>query len=219
MDIRHRHDPPGRCVDADLLAGEFRRQHARLEQRRHHGDDAVAAHRAVALVVQEEYAEVRIGCVRWQHDAAVHVCVASRLPHQRPAVVVEPVPRIAPPRQHRVTFWQRHAREQDAQRLSAGVSVQHGDALHARARLPADRAGECCGKAVFFHQACLPWMSLLCESVFVLARPCGARGTVPDDKAHAPGEEGVRNLDPHQTARSCCDEDPSRCAVIPDSQA
>jgi len=53
------------------------------------GDDPVAAHGAVALVVHEQDPNVGPGSDRRGDDAAVHVGVAARLPHECCAQVVE----------------------------------------------------------------------------------------------------------------------------------
>ena len=78
---RARRDASGRRVVADHIA----RALARLEERGRKGDDPVAAHRAPALVVHEQDAEVAIGRNGLGWDRAVHVRVAARLEHDRSA--------------------------------------------------------------------------------------------------------------------------------------
>ena len=64
------------------------RDQSALERERDDRDDAVAAHRAEALVVHEEHAGVRIGALGLGEQRAVHVGVAARLEHQRAPQVV-----------------------------------------------------------------------------------------------------------------------------------
>ena len=59
-----------------------------LDRDRRHRDDAVAAHRAVALVVHEQHAGVGARRHRLGEDRAVHVGVAARLEHQRAAQMI-----------------------------------------------------------------------------------------------------------------------------------
>ena len=52
-------DQAGRAVDADRGLRGLHRQRARFQRHLGDGDDPVAAHGAVALVVHEEHADVR----------------------------------------------------------------------------------------------------------------------------------------------------------------
>ncbi len=75
------HQPGGRVeVDGRLLAA--RRQRLSLEQRGDERDHAMAAHGAIALVVQEEHAKIGLGRDGRGQHTAIHVVVAARLPHQ-----------------------------------------------------------------------------------------------------------------------------------------
>ena len=65
-----------------------RRIEALLDEPLRQRDDAVTAHRAVALVVHEQHGDVGIVAIRRQQHGPVHVAVAARLVHQHPADVV-----------------------------------------------------------------------------------------------------------------------------------
>ena len=95
-DARMGGDQAGRAVDAHAGLRRRHRQEAGFQRHLGDGDDAVAAHGAVALVVHEEHAEVGAGRDRRGEEAAVHVGVAARLPHERGAQAVAALPHPAP---------------------------------------------------------------------------------------------------------------------------
>ena len=89
-------DQAGRAVDAHRGLRGLHRQQACFQRHLGDGDDPVAAHGAVALVVHEEDADVGPGGHRRGEDAAVHVGMAPRLEHQRRAQVVEVLLHVPP---------------------------------------------------------------------------------------------------------------------------
>jgi hypothetical protein len=115
-----------RRVDPHRRLGLDRRDEARLERDRGQADEAVAAHRAVALVVHEDHAEVGAGRHRRRQQAPVHVGVPARLPHQRLAHVVQPLAREPPPREDRRALERRHAAGHDQEWLTRRVGVDGG---------------------------------------------------------------------------------------------
>src|SRR5260221_588561 len=89
--------PYGTCRDAAgwrVVAHDLAAALTGLEQRRGERDDPVAAHRAPALVVHEQDAEVAIGGDRLGQDGPVHVSMAARLEHDRAAPAVRMLARV-----------------------------------------------------------------------------------------------------------------------------
>ena len=113
----------GRRVIHNGRAIAARQQQPALERDGRDGNDAVAAHRAVALVVHEQHARVRA----WRHglgeDRAVHVGVPARLEHQRPAqmigVPLQPLALV----EHRLAARRREPLDDEPQRLAGRVGV------------------------------------------------------------------------------------------------
>ena len=87
-DLRGRGHEPGRRLPPDRRRRLGRRVETLLDEAVRQGDDAVAAHRAVALVVHEQHRDVGIGALGRQQHRAVHVAMAPRLVHDHPADVV-----------------------------------------------------------------------------------------------------------------------------------
>jgi hypothetical protein len=124
-----RADLPGRCVERerDVVAiGRREIDDPALDRQRRDRDDAVAAHRAEALVVHEEDAGVRVGAFRVGQERAVHVGVAARLEHQHASQVVMLAQHLRAAFQDRGAAQGRDAGRHDAQRLTAGVRVDSG---------------------------------------------------------------------------------------------
>jgi hypothetical protein len=97
-------------------------------------DDRMAAHRAVAFVMQEE--DVEVGGFRRRDHRAIHVGVAARLEHQRRAQVIAIRAEPAAFFQHIAVGHTRYVGDDDAQRLAAGVHVDRVDAQPVSGRLP-----------------------------------------------------------------------------------
>ena len=92
MDSSPCSDKARRCVNRHPRLGLDSIDHSGFHRGGRDADDPVAAHGAVALVVQEQDAEVRFGRLRRRDDAAVHVGVPPGLPHQGGAEVVQVLP-------------------------------------------------------------------------------------------------------------------------------
>ena len=73
---RDRRDQPCRRLPADGGRGQLGRVQALLDEAGRERDDAVAAHRAVALVVHEQHRDVGVRPERRQEHGAVHVAMA-----------------------------------------------------------------------------------------------------------------------------------------------
>ena len=102
-------------------------QQSGLDADLHRPDDAVAAHGAPALIVEKEDAERPVGCHRLGGDAAVHVGVAARLPHQCRAKAVEVLAGVAPLGQDGVAGDGRQPAGDDAQWFAGGMGVDSSD--------------------------------------------------------------------------------------------
>jgi hypothetical protein len=124
----------GRRVDSDDRATGFvplealKIQQTALKSDLDQANDPVPAHRRVALVVQEQHAHVAVRRDRLGKDAAVHIGVTARLPHEGPAEIVLGLTREFPLREDRVAWDVRPAGSDDTQRLARGVSVDRLDA-------------------------------------------------------------------------------------------
>ena len=126
---------------------------ALLDEALRERDDAVAAHRAVALVVHEQDGHVGVVAVGRQEHGAVHVAVTARLVHQHPADMVGV---LAHPRSAFCDgrLWHRRIAGADqTQGLAGAVEVErldHEARALARARLgfgPLERAAGDLGHA------------------------------------------------------------------------
>ena len=116
------HRPGGRVVH-DRHAVAARHDQPALERNRRDRDHAVAAHRAVALVVHEEHAGVRAGRDRLGEERAVHVGMAAGLEHQRAPQVVGPLLHPVALLEHRPADRRGKAVDDETQRLAGGVRV------------------------------------------------------------------------------------------------
>ena len=83
----------------------------------------MAAGRRVALVVEEDDAEVGAGVVRLGDEAAVHVGVAARLVDEEAADAVEDLAGEPAALEHRPALERPDAAGDDPERLAAGVVV------------------------------------------------------------------------------------------------
>jgi hypothetical protein len=92
-----------------------------LEHERREGNDGVTAHRAVALVVQEEHIEVRI--LRGRDHCAVHVRMPTGFPHQPSAQMIEVLAEITTLLEHGPAWKRWQAARDHPQRFAAGVQV------------------------------------------------------------------------------------------------
>ena len=99
------------------------RHDALVHQVARHGHRGVAAHGAVAVVVDEERGGGGLRVVGRHQDDAEHVAVAARLGHQQAAVAVQPLPAVAPLLQDRVTLDRRQAGDDDTHRLAGRVHL------------------------------------------------------------------------------------------------
>ena len=130
LDLRPRLEAAGRDVDDDAVLALPALDHALVERPGDERDRPVAAGGRVALVVEEDDAEVGAVVVRRHDVAAVHVRMAARLVDDEPAVGVEVVAGEPPPLEDRRARERRHARGQDPERLAARVVVDRLD-VHA----------------------------------------------------------------------------------------
>src|SRR5581483_2110878 len=128
-------DAPRGRVDANDVA---RREHARFEGDGGERDDPVAAHRAPALVVHEQHAEISVRRDGIGDDRAVHVGMPARLEHEPAAEPVEVLAGPFPFRDDRVARDRIDPLEYDPQRLTGGVRVDHADAAPVTRRLPGE---------------------------------------------------------------------------------
>jgi hypothetical protein len=120
----------GRRVVHHRRAVAARHQQAALERNRRHGDDTVAAHGAVALVVHEEDAGVRPGHHRLGEDGAVHVRMAARLEHQgAPQMIGMPLHPLALV-EHRLAVRRRKSVDDEAKRFTGRVRVDGSQLKH-----------------------------------------------------------------------------------------
>src|SRR6266550_5040510 len=110
----------GRRVETDLVPWG---QQAGLERHGDQRDDAVAAHRAPALVVQEEHSEVAVGCNGRCRDRAIHVRVTARLEHEGPAEAVQSFLSEAPLLEDRRAGDRIEALDDDPKRLACGMRL------------------------------------------------------------------------------------------------
>ena len=88
-------------------------------------DDGVSTHGAVAFVVHEQHPQIGLRQLAVHDQGPVHVIVSPRLVHERPPEVVQMFPDVTALGKHAVTFDLRVATEDDPQRLSARVHVDH----------------------------------------------------------------------------------------------
>lgn len=119
---------PAWAVDVDTdLAGAGRgcgyqpEVEGEAAQRQH----CVAAHGAVALVVQEQDAQVRVRQFARHQHSPVHIPVAPRLEDEPSSQVVKVLAHVAPLGQQRGADHFRTPRQHDAQGLAARVHVHH----------------------------------------------------------------------------------------------
>ena len=129
-DLGPRPDLPRRRVEHDHTAAAARDDQPALDGHRDDGDDAVAAHRAVAFVVHEEHAGIRIRTFRLGQQRAVHVRVPARLEHQRRAQVVAVGPHPLAPLEHRRALDARKAVHDESERFAGGVCVDGAEGDH-----------------------------------------------------------------------------------------
>ena len=102
---------------------------SRSMRHRGYGDDAMTAHRAPAFVVHEQHAGVGTGRDRLGQQRAIHVRVAARLEHDRPAEMVEMPLRPCPLVEHGLAFRARQPFDDEAQRLTGGMGVDGPDTV------------------------------------------------------------------------------------------
>ena len=119
----------GRRIEHQL-ARRSRIQQPALEHQRRDGDDAVPAHRAVALVVHEQHAGVGTGALGARQQRAVHVGVAARLEHDRRAQMVVVFAQPFTTLEHRLALRLGKAVDNEPQRFPCGVRVQRSDCHH-----------------------------------------------------------------------------------------
>src|SRR6185295_3635651 len=93
------------------------------------GDRPVPARGRVAGVVEEHHAEVRLGVLGLDDEAAVHVSVPARLVYEQPAYVIEPVVRVAPLVEDRRPSRHLNSARHDPKWLTGSVVVDRVD-LH-----------------------------------------------------------------------------------------
>ena len=110
---------------------------ARFERHSGYCDDPVAAHGAVAFVVQKQDPEIRFFRDRFRKQASVHVRMAAGLPHERPAEIVQALLCMAPSGQNGIAFEGRVAVDDHAQRFARRMRIDHGNPGPLRGRFPA----------------------------------------------------------------------------------
>ena len=110
---------------------------ARFERYPGQGDDPVAAHGAVAFVMQKQDPQIRFLRDRFRKQASVHVRMAAGLPHERPAKMVQALLCMAPPGQNGIALEGRVAVDDHAQRLARRMRIDHGNPGPLLGRFPA----------------------------------------------------------------------------------
>src|SRR6185369_3576351 len=105
------------------------------------GDDRMAAHRAVTLVVQKE--DVEIGISRWSNDSAIHICMTTRLPHQTSAQIVVVFTKITSLFEHVPALNRRQSTNDNPQRLATRMHVDCRDARPVLRRFPVGELIHC----------------------------------------------------------------------------
>ncbi|VTR68095.1 hypothetical protein DESC_690032 [Desulfosarcina cetonica] len=118
---------PRRCVDAHRGERFDHRYQPRFHGHGGHGDDAVAAHGAVALVMQEKHPEIGVYRHRRGDDAAIHVRVAARLPHEGPADGIMLRDHVASVLKDRGAGKFRQPAGDNPEWLAAGMGIEGGD--------------------------------------------------------------------------------------------
>ncbi len=116
-------EPAGGDVDDDPRLGLLGREPAALERPRDERDRPVAAGGRIALVVEEDDAEVGAVVLRLGDEAAVHVRVAARLVDEQLAHVVEMLQRKTALVENRAPRGRLDAAGDDPKRLAARVVV------------------------------------------------------------------------------------------------
>src|ERR1044072_7657465 len=96
----------------------------------------MAAHRAVAFVVEKK--DVRVRVTGGRNHGTVHVGVTARLPHSSPANMIVMLAKIAALLKHRFAFNLRQPGSVDTQRLAARVHFDRRDLLPVRGRSPVE---------------------------------------------------------------------------------
>ncbi len=121
-------------VEAGLRAGG--RYPAALDGQLGQGRHRMAAHGAVAFVVQEEHAERTVAAFGRGDDRAVHVRMAAWFPHEGLAEVVQALLAVAPALQHGLPlqFWK--AFDDHAKGLAARMAVDAAQAEAGRVGRP-----------------------------------------------------------------------------------
>ena len=96
-------------------------------------DHGVTAHGRVALILQEQHAQISVGQIGLDQQGPVHVGMTTRLGHQQAAKMVEPSLGEAALVEERGALERRIAARDDPHRLATGVHLDRGDpvpALH-----------------------------------------------------------------------------------------
>jgi hypothetical protein len=126
-DGRDHGQPARRRVDDELGLWLRERQHAGLQRGGRERDRAVAARGRVAVVVEEEHAELRPVVDGIGDEAAVHIGMAARLVDQELPHAVEVLGRIAPLVEHRLAGNRPDAPGHDPEGLTGRVVVDRCD--------------------------------------------------------------------------------------------
>ena len=90
-------------------------------------DHRVATHCAVTLVVHEEHRKIRAWQSGCHQQGAIHVVVTPGLEHKQLAQVVQVLPGVAALGEDRLAEDRWIALVNDADRLAAGVHIEHLD--------------------------------------------------------------------------------------------
>ena len=114
-----------RCIDANWCCSSCRRDCAAFNQRRGECNGAVTTHGGVALVVHEEHTDLCLVVIGWHQNAAIHVGMAARLPHQHLAHMVMLLQRRAASLQNGVARELGVAAHHNAEWLPRRVIVEH----------------------------------------------------------------------------------------------
>src|SRR6266513_3293099 len=119
----HRFQAARGYVDHDLYQPAGGGNDCGVDRPGHQRDGAVAARRAVAGGVKEDYPELGAPIFRLRHESAVHVRVPAWLEDEKLADVIEVVERVAPLLEDRPAAQRRHAAADDAKGFAGGVIV------------------------------------------------------------------------------------------------
>ena len=121
------HDESSRDLEADSRLRHTRREQAFFDEGSGDRDRAVPAHRAVALVVHEQQADVGVVPVWAEENRPVHIRMAARLEHGCSPDVICVLENPAAALEHGQVRHFREAGSDHAQRFAGAMKVEHLD--------------------------------------------------------------------------------------------